>query len=415
MTQCKKYATGAYVESRGHKDDTLGCGGLGFMKTRSGKPFNISRPAFRTGESNIARAAVPSLRPNNRRGLGNYDIQRNNFISPPIRGREVLNFERLQAQDISEGGIRVQLGDKTIEQLFKVKVADPTDIDWINEKNRRVAAGETEEQIAARPPLGRPQRTVAKRMNFGAQNLSMSEEIELLKAAVSQGSADNTKQSARIIADTALLLTNIDRLSQMSYTTSASLYNSLHELVKGIRVPQTWREMGLGHRFFSVAQYRKQAGMINLFLLSNIPEGRTFDKPIVSMNAAGGPSAGMSIISLDSSLRPGSEKDVSRRKPGKYLDVELRAVVPLSYVVEQVNNGVDDGKLNGQPSPPGGWRGDIIPIWDLTKQQQEDPNVLQKTQGGFTSAPPSLVPTSRTQSLPVGPSPSSIGVLNILQ
>ena len=144
--------------------------------------FNINRPAYRSATSTIDKMGSVHLPQNERTGIGNRTIIRPNFISPPIKGREVLNFEKLQATDIEQSGIKVQLGDKTIEKLFKVYINDPTDVKWIEEKNRRLQAGETEEEIERNPPQGRPQRKVSKMTNFGAQGLSIQDKIEQLKS-----------------------------------------------------------------------------------------------------------------------------------------------------------------------------------------------------------------------------------------
>jgi hypothetical protein len=106
MTDCKtKYS------ARGTQEFSLGCSRGNFMKVRQGTQFNINRPGFKAGAIfNHTSSIPPPLQPNNRTGDGNRKLIRNHFVAPAIKGRQVLSFETLQAQDISEGGIKVQFG-----------------------------------------------------------------------------------------------------------------------------------------------------------------------------------------------------------------------------------------------------------------------------------------------------------------
>jgi hypothetical protein len=367
-TLCKKFSSGSYIEARGEQEDALDCN-LKFNRTRNGRPFSIQRPSFKSGSVDVENTSVKRLDGNDRDGMGNKRIVRNNFISPPIRGREVLNFERLQAQDIEQAGIKVQLGDKTIEKLFKVQVADPTDKKWLEEKTRRMAAGETKEQLEINPPLGRPQRTINKMVNFGAQGLSVDDKIESIKAAVEQGNADNRNEMAQLIGQTALILGNLNNLRNI---TRAGLTN-LRQAINRMFVPKHWRAMGFTHRIFSLAQYKEQAGLINLFILSNLsnlPDDRTFEEPLVSYDEQDKVVGRTSFINMVQNLSSRLEQGVGRgRKPSRYLDLERKVIIPLNSAIKLVNSGVDGGQLNGQNPPDdppnnGAWLPNITPRWD---------------------------------------------------
>lgn len=369
----KKFSSGAVVEKRGTVEDALCL--RKFNKTRQGQPFSIARPAFKSGTIEEPNKSIPRLRGNDRDGMGNKRIVRNNFIAPEIRGREVLSFERLQATDIEQAGIKVQLGDKTIEKLFKVQVGDPTDRKWLEERTRRLAAGETEEQLRENPPLGRPQRTINKMVNFGAQGLSTDDKIESIKAAVEQGNADNRNEMGQIIAQTALLLGNLGNLRNITQTGM----NNLRQAIQRMFVPKHWRAMGFDHRIFSLDQYREQAGLINLFILSNLsdlPDGRTFEQPLITYNQQGDITGRSSIIQLVNSLQ--ADRRGGQRRFGKYLDLQTKAIIPLQVASNLVNGGVDNGQLNGQ-NPPAGppnngqWLPNVLPRWDLPQNQQANP------------------------------------------
>jgi hypothetical protein len=47
------------------------------------------------------------------------NIIRPNFIAPPIKGREVLNFEKLQATDIEQSGIKYNWATKRLRNCSK--------------------------------------------------------------------------------------------------------------------------------------------------------------------------------------------------------------------------------------------------------------------------------------------------------
>jgi hypothetical protein len=199
MAECKKYTKK-----------------VRFDIVKNGTAFHINRPSFKSGSSVINKMNYVAPLENVRLGVGNRNIVRNNFIAPPIRSREIIDFERLQAQDIEMGGIKVQFGDKTIEKLFKIQIDDKTDIAWVDERNRRLASGETETQINNNPPFGREQRKVNKMTNFGEQNLSLEDKIEQIAVAVKQGNSETIGEMGKMAVAISALLGNVDTLSKMT-------------------------------------------------------------------------------------------------------------------------------------------------------------------------------------------------------
>mgnify|MGYP003113404920 CR=1 FL=1 len=352
---------------------------ISFTKIKQGKSFEIKRPAFRSNTLVEPDKPVARLLPNEREGLGNRDITRPNFIAPDIRGRETLNFERLQAQDIAQGGIKVQLGDKTIEKLFKVQVPDPSDRQWLEERTRRITAGETEEQLEQNPPLGRPQRTISKRMNFGAHGLNINDNIELVKSAVEQGNADNRNEMAQVMASTAQILGNLGNLRNINNAG----FNNLRQAIRRMSVPKHWRAMGFPHRYYTYQQYLQNAGLINLFLLSNLQDypDRTFNEPVHSFNVGAGGYVAMSVANL-SRILPRRQNQTK----GKFLDLQSRSIYHQEDVVPLVNAGQDDGKLNGQDPPAGQpnngqWIPDMWFTWDFWDGRQNQLRIPAALQG----------------------------------
>lgn len=350
---------------------------INFIKTKQGQPFSIQRPSFKSGTITQPDKPVPKLGGNERDGMGNRLIVRNNFISPEIRGREVLNFERLQAQDIEQAGVKVQLSDKTLEKLFKVQVPDPTDKKWIEEKTRRIAAGETEEQIKENPPFGRPQRSVNKMVNLGAVGLSVEDKLESIKAAIDQGGANSNNMVGQLIAQVVSVLDDVKKLRNISQTG----LQALQDIISKLPIPKTWQQMGFTHSIFSLKQYKEQSGLVNLFLLNNASDyGRTLNYPVEARDVNNDPYALVSLQNISKYLTSAIRSNV--RRPGGYLDINRNAIIPLNVAVALVNNGVDNGQLNGQNPPDGPpnnglWFDDITPAWDYPLTE----NLPQRVQG----------------------------------
>ncbi len=322
-----------------------------FHKSRTGKPFALNRPAYRSDTTTIDKMGRVHLPKNDRSGIGNRTIIRPNFIAPPIKGREIIPFEKLQAVDIEQSGQKVQLGDKTIEKLFKVYINDPTDVKWIEEKNRRLQAGETEEDIERNPPMGRPQRKVAKMTNFGAMGLSVQDKIEQLKSAIDQGHSESKTDMANVIAQTAQVLNNMAELRNLTNRG----YNELRQLINRLNIPKHWKGMGFEHRIWSLNQYREDAGMLNLFLLSNVKD---INKPLVIMDANGNVTGKTNLVNMPQNLGK------TANRPERYLDLQQRAIIPLALAVRLANNGIDDGQLDGKLPPSdapynGRWLSDV--------------------------------------------------------
>tara|TARA_R110000851_G_scaffold119581_3_gene247422 strand:- start:275 stop:1462 length:1188 start_codon:yes stop_codon:yes gene_type:complete len=315
-----------------------------FNKVKIGTQFEFKRPAFVRGTVAVNKGNV-EMPAQIRGGIGNRSIVRNNFLAAPIKGREMIDFEKLQAQDISEGGIKVQFGDKTLEQLFKIQVEDITDVEWLDEYERRKALGETEDQLRNMPPLGRPQRQVSKMKNFGEQGNSVNDKVEMLTAAVLQGHTETKEQMAQIMVSAAGILgseENLRRLTQANF-------NSLRQIIGRMNVPKNYRAAGFTHRLFSLEQYRDEQGLVNLFLLSNLPMDRSLNTPIATYNARGDIRGRPTLIQIVNSMQ------AAGGNPGKFLDIQLRGIIPRSSAIDLVNDGLDGGMLNNVVAPPGGW------------------------------------------------------------
>jgi hypothetical protein len=345
--KCTKFPAGAYTETRGNREDTL-CNS--FVETHSNKitknnQFNLTRPAFRSGGIMYGNMNVPMLK-NKRTGDGNKNMERNNFIAPPIKGREQLDFEKLQLQEkeLQSNRNEIQLGDKTIEKLFKVQIQDPTDIAWINEYNARISAGETAEQLAQMPPLGRPQRQVSQMRNFGQQGLKTDDKLELLSASILQSGMANGPAMANLVASTAQILNDVTALGNFTQ----QQFNQLKTIISRLNVPKDYRVYGFTHKVFTWDQYKLEQGFINLYILSNLGAGRSFNEPLVSVQGDLS-TLPMTINSMVSAMQRQGTRT-------KYLNVADKTVITQARLYTALNAGEDGGKLNGRDMPQNGWR-----------------------------------------------------------
>ena len=210
MNHCKKWTLGSYNQQRGFYEPTP-CNDK-FDTVREGTQETITRPAFRAGTVIIKDYTDVKLPTDIRSGLGNYTLIRENFVAPPLMPRVAVDFDKLNAQDLEAQGIKVQLGAKTIEQLFKTYVKDKTDVEWLTEYNRRRTAGETIEQLRNNPPFGREQRKVSKMTNFAEQSVDLDTKLQRISSSVRQGRDETKVEMANIAAEIARILTDVGNL-----------------------------------------------------------------------------------------------------------------------------------------------------------------------------------------------------------
>ena len=281
MNHCKKWTLGSYNQQRGFNEPTP-CNDK-FDTVREGTQETITRPAFRAGTVIIKDYTDVQLPTDIRSGLGNYHMIRENFIAPSLIPRTAVDFDKLNAQDLESQGIKVQLGEKTIEQLFKTYVKDKTDVEWLTEYNRRKTGGETAQQLLYNPPLGREQRKVSKMTNFAEQGVDLDTKLQRISSAVRQGRDESKVEMANIAAEMARILgdlTNFDNWTTAQLTT-------IKNTVDRLGIPKNYRTARFMHRLFAWDQYRAQQGLINLFLLSNVASNRSLEDPLLSSQANG--------------------------------------------------------------------------------------------------------------------------------
>ena len=145
------------------------------------QPDYISRPSVKKGtvimEDKPVMSAEGIRKKYFRSGLGNHDMSRPAALRQPIKARGIIEFDKLQALDIEQSGIKTQLSEKTLTQLRAQEVYDPTDKEWIDAYNVRINAGESEASINRNPPMGRQQRRIGK-MRLPTVELAEKERLQ---------------------------------------------------------------------------------------------------------------------------------------------------------------------------------------------------------------------------------------------
>ena len=297
-----------------------------FEKIKTGHIHKINRPAFKYKEQKIPNAQVP-MYVTKRTGTGNYNIRRPNFKAEPIKPRN-LNFEKMELLSLQDTGVPVSIGDETMDKLFAVQIADPSDGEWLIEVQRRKNAGETDAQIAANPPFRREQRTITKNINFATAGLKLEDKIELLKTAVMSNSVETQKELTDVITSITLILREVEQLSN-------NQTKAMGDIVSRLNIPLDPFEAGLTERVYTAEEYIKNVtGLVNAYIYSRARRtGLDLDKPVEGEN--GKP---IKLSSLGTYLSQG--------KGEVFFDVvDLRLIRrPLAeqYRPNLVSGGVDD-------------------------------------------------------------------------
>ena len=337
---------------------------------QGGTAFNINRPAYLVGSTKCGKQnsegesccrANPAPRDlskiNHRNGLGNYDITRKNFDASTIRGRIAGDFDRLQALDIETQGVKIQLSEKTIEELFKTKIADKTDTQWIAEKdrltilyrNRGMTPDQIERELEVNKPLGREQRKITSVQNIGQANLTIGDKIREIKEEVLDGRAESRQQQAVLIGQLAIIFNNIQTVENFTRTQLIDL----SQTVARLNLPRNHKQMGIEPRFIDNTYYNNNSGLINLFFFANVasdptfntPNGVSYTSPV--LNFTNNPN-GLPAIKLTSMLASMTQQGNGKR----YLDLGRRGVISYNQMRQVVINlgSWDNSEIAVEPS-----------------------------------------------------------------
>jgi hypothetical protein len=206
--------------------------------------------------------------------------------------------------------------------------------------------------------MARPQRKIRKQVKFGAHHQDINDEIEGLKAAVTQGLLNNSRDATVIMRSLQVLLSETGTISRLT----ESGMDNLKDVLKRIPVPVTYKTAGLETRLISREQYRKSPGKINLFILNKAEKAGRLDTPL-SIVDRDGIITGYTNPSSNLNALLGS-RPAGIQQYGRFIDLKEMDIIPFSIATHLANNGVDNGQLDGKNPVEGGW----VPDKPLSEQ-----------------------------------------------
>lgn len=233
-----------------------------------------------SGPINIARFI------NQRVGGNQFRLQRSaSERSDPVARDLLENPTARIARLDTPKPIPVEFSDKTLSELFQVKVPDPTDTVWIQERDRikqsLIDGGENPAEVVRLMrgimPFGRPQRTTEKTDNIASSNLNFTTKIdELMEEVVEHRNVDGVQravlqaQLAEAFQDTKAIMNLNERQLQ-----------ELSNLVTKLGVAKSYADSGLP-RVIDQLFYRENVGVINAYIIASVGQfsGLTAAKPI---------------------------------------------------------------------------------------------------------------------------------------
>ena len=334
--------------------------GDSFSKPEDGnKQFSLARPTTIRARPFVGPEAGSINDINKRGGLGNREINRFNFLSPGVEARHVADFDALQALDIANAGTLVQLGEKTLGQLFDVRVPDPTDTVWLAERARMAvivtaaltASGVAAADIPARvdrelevnKPLGRHQRTItATRSSIAeSKDLNTSKKLAEIAQEVRAGRNQGIVNAGHITNELSIVLTKITNFDALSRSQLADIKTAVEGVGK-IDLKASNLPTIIGPKF-----YNSNVGLIQLYMMSRVKgnesgvppnpnQGLTYNTPVYnwSKNQNGLPS--IKIDSAKQKVASGShffyilERGVGIITRAEALNLRNRSLVPVS-------------------------------------------------------------------------------------
>jgi len=338
--------------------------------------------------------ARSSTVPNKRRVDTPHIYGRVNFIAPSVLPRSAGFGETDYAASV--GDVASSAHANVLTTAVNIKFPDAGDLEWLAEKARLVSAGQHNVL-----PLGREQRTVVRKVKPAdelakqmASAHDASSKLAVLSKAMADGLTNTHHGIVSLGGQLATMLKQNQILRQMTQAELGKVYKAIRKL--GIK---TWRDEGFSQRFWSHAEYATQGmkGQLLLYMLKNaslaagnpnLPIKQFVWKIGVDGFGTLEESKWVNINHLDQKMNV--QKSASTGADNvplvtvKYIDLELNAIVPLEYAIEQVREGkgVSD-RLNGfrlPYKPIDDTDDDIVPVGILNPDWADDQKFDKKKQ-----------------------------------
>ena len=275
-------------------------------------------------------------------GVG-AEIRRGGFTDKPFKTRIIRDAQQLELENIEEKGIKVQFGDDLLNKLIGVQVDDPRDKAWLDEYERRRALGETEQELKDKPPFGRTQKKVLERRGLGESNLKTDDKLEQIEKALREGNIQSSQERGYIAGEIAKIAMAGKKLADYTISELQQLKNTINYL----KVPNSPDDMKL-NRFYDYEGYKENSGLINVFMLGNIPIGQDLNKPILSTQFVGPKSLGTRKVpsALWQILPSLKEKPNIDEGRVRYLDIVKRQIKPLALYNWDEQQEIKMGTVN---------------------------------------------------------------------
>ena len=247
---------------------------------------------------------------------GSRSIVRRNFEQPQSKSRQLPDFDNFESLDRAKNGMLVQLGESTLDKMFKVMVADPTDKEWLAERDRLVASGWKDDQLQANPPLGREQRKIDKTVNIGDASLSAGTQLDAISRLIESSHADGKDERFSITEKVVDILTALKGSTNLNFTQTGQILSTLGTVpsdYKKLRLHDSNRQQIRTQRFINKQIFTDNQGTILAFLLSNTPQGLSASLNKVAFTATGMNSSAVGVLSLIQYMGNGHVLDLQDR------------------------------------------------------------------------------------------------------
>lgn len=243
----------------------------------------IQRPGFKLKTVDISSQKIVPLPTQKRISNIDRNIVRRGFMVNEPKARSVPESPALQPIELDDTGKLVTLSDKTVDQLLSITVGDPTDVKWLQEKERLElmfeAQGLTPDQIRreleVNRPLNREQRTITQKKGVDPDpNIPLARKLDALSNMVLDGRAESRKDQALIAGVMANTMSSIEGMKQLSIAE----FVKIGKTIKRINPPVNPEDFGLTARFYDVTNYDIYSGKINFFLMARAQKDPDFEE-----------------------------------------------------------------------------------------------------------------------------------------
>ena len=319
---------------------------------------NIIRPEFMSGtrllqdKGSDTNTNIESVRNDGGVGAG---LERENFIASDIRARGIFGLDALQVLSLEDAGI-LKTGLSGLSYKAKIKIPDPTDFSWLEEKDRLTVqlnlkftnAGIPPNQIESlvaqelrrNPPFGRHQRTTNKlTSDIAGAKIDSSNKIKEILQEVKDNRINSDELKNQLIS----VLNKVDNVTVLTTDSRVALTGMIHNLNINSNFKAFFGPTQKQIVSFEWMNAGENLGKFNMFVLANIGTDTvnlSIENPIYSYSdAKWHPSKGIRVKKIDRAFYNAMNSGVSATKT--YVDLYRRGTIKANQVKKLVSLGVE--------------------------------------------------------------------------